>query len=317
MRIACAQALLIALCGRAPPSAASHQDAQMSTANASRRELPLALEREDCTLGEEVTAIINETIPVRRWYVSGINPTFASNQNSATSSEISLFVSSNPLFDASTRALILDPSIANMRSREVFQLKRDRLRFRSQAMGWSRHTAWYLGTRITTSFDGRLIDTKNALIWKNGEGEPIWLTLPNRSFSLARALVDNGAPLTELSPRQFEELIGELLEREGWEVRMGRGSKDDGIDVEATRNDRNLGIIRSIWQAKRYGDGSKVALSHVKELSATLESYRATKGVIVTTSKLTRGAISWVRRDQYRLSFLAGEDVRDWISRFD
>ena len=113
--------------------------------------------------------------------------------------------------------------------------------------------------------------------------------------------------------RQFEKLIAELLERENWEIQLLRGTKDGGIDVISTRTDPVLGELKAIWQAKRYGEGKKVSLAHARELSGVLEREGATKGILVTTGSFTRGAIKWVRQDEYRLSAKDGRDVREWI----
>jgi hypothetical protein len=57
------------------------------------------------------------------------------------------------------------------------------------------------------------------------------------------------------------------------------------VDLEA------LGEIRSVWQAKKYRPTSKVKLSELRELSAVREAEKATKGVMGTTSRLSRDAI--------------------------
>ena len=56
-----------------------------------------------------------------------------------------------------------------------------------------------------------------------------------------------------------------------------------------------------------------VRLSHVRELSAVRESFDATKGIIVTTSRLTREAIEWIRRDACKLSFKDNQKLIEWI----
>jgi len=122
-----------------------------------------------------------------------------------------------------------------------------------------------------------------------------------------------GRLLSELGWREFEKLIAELLQDHGWTVTLMQGTKDQGIDVIAERIDGILGDIRSIWQAKKYSMDRKVQLRHVRELSAVVEQNRATKGIIVTTSGLTRGAIEWIRRDMYRLGAKSGDYVERWV----
>jgi restriction system protein len=126
-------------------------------------------------------------------------------------------------------------------------------------------------------------------------------------------LLKSGRLLAELPWRTFEELVGQLLEAEGWTVDVTRPSKDGGIDVVAVREDETLGAIRSIWQAKRYGPSKKVRLAEVRELGSIVDIDRATKGVIVTTGRLTRGSLDWIRRDQYRLDYKDSQKLQAWV----
>lgn len=108
-------------------------------------------------------------------------------------------------------------------------------------------------------------------------------------------------------------MIGQLLESEGWAVEVTRPTKDGGIDVLAHRCDATIGSIRSLWQAKRYGPKRNVKLCEVRELGGILEIDRATKGVVVTTSHLTKDALEWIRRDKYRLDYKDAEKMEMWI----
>ena len=113
--------------------------------------------------------------------------------------------------------------------------------------------------------------------------------------------------------RDFEKLVGELLESDGWIVEVTKQTRDGGIDVVASRDDPTIGKIKSLWQAKRYGPKSKVRLHEVRELSAIREEFRATKAMVVTTNRLTRDAVEWIRRDIYRLGYKEHDDMAEWI----
>ena len=77
--------------------------------------------------------------------------------------------------------------------------------------------------------------------------------------------------------------------------------------------DSVLGKVKSVWQAKRYGISNKVKLNEVRELSAIRASEMATKGIIVTTSHLTRDAVEWIKRDIYRLNYKDKKDLENWL----
>ena len=96
---------------------------------------------------------------------------------------------------------------------------------------------------------------------------------------------------------------------------MTRPSKDGGIDLYASRVDASVGSVKTLWQAKKYGEQKKVRLSDVRELSGVLHKSGLTKGILVTTSHLTRGALEWVRQDIYRLDYKDKEQVEHWIKK--
>ena len=142
---------------------------------------------------------------------------------------------------------------------------------------------------------------------------PLWLNATPTYVLLAFELVQQGKLLSELPWRQFEQLIAQLLEGDGWQVTLTQATRDGGVDVLATKLDQALGEIRTAWQAKKYGPKNKVKLAEVRELSAVREELRASKALVVTTSHLTRDALAWVRRDIYRLGYKEHDDLLRWI----
>jgi restriction system protein len=158
------------------------------------------------------------------------------------------------------------------------------------------------------------IDPDETTLWvPNGSARPTWIDTSPSILLLAEEILAKRRTLYELSWRDFEYLIGELLEREGWSIQVTRGSKDGGIDVIAVRQDPIIGSVMTLWQAKKYSLLRKVRLSEVRELSAIRAEEKATKALMVTTSHLTRGALEWIRRDRFLLGYKEKEQVEDWI----
>lgn len=104
-----------------------------------------------------------------------------------------------------------------------------------------------------------------------------------------------------------------LFTWKGWTVEVTRATKDGGIDIISKKNDLIIGEVKAIWQAKKYVPRNHVTLRDVRELSAVRESVDATKGIIVTTSRLTKDAITWVKEDIYRLGYKEGKQIEEWI----
>jgi hypothetical protein len=133
----------------------------------------------------------------------------------------------------------------------------------------------------------------------------------NVLLTLFRKKID----LDSLSWRQLEEVIAELLKTEGYEVELGRGSKDGGADIIAHMSTPTIGCLRTIWQAKHLVGGNKVGLSIIRELADVRNEMNATKGFIVTSSFLTRGALQRVNRDEYQLGKVERPELEQWINR--
>lgn len=110
--------------------------------------------------------------------------------------------------------------------------------------------------------------------------------------------------LLSLTPREFERFTAELLEKLKYKnVSIGRGSKDGGVDVTAFI-EHPLGVERVIVQCKRQSHDHKVGEPVIKQLLADTDIHQAARGLMVTTSYLTRGAQLLVETYYYRLSSL-------------
>lgn len=121
--------------------------------------------------------------------------------------------------------------------------------------------------------------------------------------------------LDDLGWREFEKLIARMLESDGYNIELMQGSKDGGVDVVAIKDLGDVGLFKSIWQAKKHRLDRKVGLSLVRELADTRLEHGASKAIIVTTSYLTSGALDRVERDRYLLGKVDRTDLDKWIER--
>lgn len=142
------------------------------------------------------------------------------------------------------------------------------------------------------------------------------LILTSPSLELILALQRDFTKLDGVTWRAFEEIVAELLGASGWEVELQRGTKDGGADVIARKDDPQVGPILTIWQAKKLSLTRKVGLSVVKELADTRTQFGASKGVIVTSSYLTSGALERVVRDRYILGKIDRDDFWELVKNY-
>lgn len=231
-----------------------------------------------------------------------------------TDQEVTDFIRTNQLLDFDTIEFLTQPSLLGFEARLVSVRVEWFEEFRENIRNWAETETW-LGADM---LDIEMIvnpEPANSLIWRPSltGTKPSWIEKSPSALMIAADLLKHGRLLSELSWRDFEKLIAELLEQSGWEIELTHGSKDGGIDVVAIMENSDLGLIRSLWQAKKYPPSNKVQISIVRELSAIRDNQKATKGMIVTTSSLTRGALNWIKQDEYRLGYKDKNDIENWV----
>lgn len=261
--------------------------------------------------------IIEKTIDIRRGSKNSLDEDYNSEFGYPNEDEIDEFVYHNPLLELDEVEGLLDPGLlgysattVNVDSEWLNELKR-------KTKDWSENNSWLGGDEpFLVSIDK--VNPDETDLWENSSNiiTPNWAEKSPLYILLALDLLKQGKFLTELNWRDFEKLIGDLLENEGWKIQVTQPTRDGGIDVIAERNEPILGKVKSVWQAKKYGISNKVKLREVRELSAIRDSAMATKGIIITTSHLTKDAIEWIKRDVYRLGYKDKSHLETWLQKY-
>lgn len=227
--------------------------------------------------------------------------------------EVTDFIASNPLLDQETIDQLTIPGLLGFHNTGAVATEEWLTEFESKVKRWAEESRW-LSADLPWLASLTPYSATESEVWTPGSDlEPLWIRTSPSSLLVAADLLSRGRLLSDLHWREFEELIGNLLERDGWKVEVTQGTRDGGIDVIASRSDPILGPVKSIWQAKKYAPNRRVRLSEVRELAGILEREHATKALIVTTSHLSRDALAWIRRDVFRLGLKEQEDVERWV----
>lgn len=99
----------------------------------------------------------------------------------------------------------------------------------------------------------------------------------------------NNDKLGEMHWRKFEGLTAEYFDRQGYNVELGPGRNDGGIDIRVWKDGAREGEAPIILvQCKRYK--SKIDRTVIKALWADVQWEKADSGLIVTTSSIAPGA---------------------------
>lgn len=125
-------------------------------------------------------------------------------------------------------------------------------------------------------------------------------------------LARNGEEMGRIHWRNFERLTTEFFRRQGYEVDLGKGTKDGGIDVRVwTDKDSKSGPPLMLIQCKRYKD--VVGIETVKAFWSDVHFAGAEKGLIATTSSVSRDSKKLCRVRKWPMTFAEAAEIQKWV----
>ena len=121
--------------------------------------------------------------------------------------------------------------------------------------------------------------------------------------------------LYALKPRQFEELIAEILASYGWEVQLTPPMKDGGYDIFAVSKD--IAGVRTSWiiECKKYREDRKIGVDIVRGLFGVKLDLKVANAMLATTSYFTQGAEAY-KASRYDLELKDYEGILEWINEY-
>ncbi len=130
---------------------------------------------------------------------------------------------------------------------------------------------------------------------------------------LIRTLAQSPSLLKDLDPRMFERVLENVFTSMGFVTTLGPGTGDGGIDLRLTTHS-DVGPFLVLVQAKRWRE-RPVTLEYVTSLYALVDSEKANKGVLATTSRFLPGARTWARGVGHRLLLAEPDDIGRWLRK--
>jgi restriction system protein len=119
--------------------------------------------------------------------------------------------------------------------------------------------------------------------------------------------------IRELSPAFFERLVVDLIvamayggTRDSVVQKLGKIS-DEGID--GVVNEDPLGLDVVYVQSKRYAPDNPVGRERIQQFAGALAGRHAPKGVFVTTSSFTSGAVQYAQQVPQRIILIDGSEL--------
>ena len=124
-------------------------------------------------------------------------------------------------------------------------------------------------------------------------------------------LARNGEEMGRIHWRNFERLTTEFFRRQGYEVDLGKGTRDGGVDVRVwTDKDSKTGPPLMLIQCKRYRD--VVGIETVKAFWSDVHFEGAEKGLIANTSSVSRDSKKLCEVRKWPMSFAEAAEIQKW-----
>jgi restriction system protein len=132
---------------------------------------------------------------------------------------------------------------------------------------------------------------------------------------ILRGLKKKPKDIFKLEPRQFEELVADLLQDMGYEVTLTQQTRDGGKDILAVQK-TPIGNILCLVDAKRYKESAKIGVGMVRTLLGTLVTHGATKAMLATTATYSKDARKMEEKHEYQLNLADYAKVVEWVHKY-
>lgn len=123
--------------------------------------------------------------------------------------------------------------------------------------------------------------------------------------------LDDRTNLIDLTPSEFEDLITNLFNAMGYKAKSTVRRKDGGVDTIAHYRDP-VGYSKYIIQAKKWT--RPVGVAAVRDLAGALDHERASKGILVTTSRIEPAGKKFAEGKP--LTLIEGSELLDLFERY-
>jgi len=117
-----------------------------------------------------------------------------------------------------------------------------------------------------------------------------------------------------LSPRQFEEFVAELFEKDGYSVTLTPQTRDGGKDLFIAES-KLIGNFIYYIECKKYSPNYPVGVRAIRELHGAVSADKATAGIVVTSSYFSRPAKEFTEKIKNQMSLIDFSNLKKWIDK--
>ncbi|GAB5473561.1 MAG: hypothetical protein Mars2KO_16600 [Maribacter sp.] len=139
------------------------------------------------------------------------------------------------------------------------------------------------------------------------------LLIYNDTKEIITNIYNDNEILYTIDPNKFEEVIGELLYSKGFEVNISQKTRDGGYDILAITKQGGI-PFKMLVECKRYKN--TVGVGIVRSFCDVIETEKANKGILVTTSYFSKPAVERKSKKGGLLDLVNKDGIIDWIAEY-
>jgi len=106
--------------------------------------------------------------------------------------------------------------------------------------------------------------------------------------------------LSKMDPFQFEKLVADVLDRQGYKSKLTQKSRDGGVDIILDNNGKSVFV-----SVKRYNN--TVGVDKVREIHSVANYNNAAFGALITNATVSLDALTWANRCTPRVIVVEGD----------
>lgn len=160
--------------------------------------------------------------------------------------------------------------------------------------------------------------SKERIMYVSERVESYRSILVDESKRIKRIITDvykDNSKLITLGNREFEEVIAELLAKQGFKVELTQRTKDGGYDIIALLNYKQHNPLKFLVECKRYTD-KKVGIEVIRSFKHVIDKTNVNRGIIATTSYFTKGALDEQKGYPLLLDYRDKDQVIEWVKGY-
>lgn len=152
-------------------------------------------------------------------------------------------------------------------------------------------------------------------VYENKADEPQKVQIiTNIHDDLIKDLRKEPTLIHKISPIEFEELIAFLFRKRGYDVFQTPRTRDGGKDLIAKFATPTGDDCVCYVECKKYDLTNPVGVEYIRSLYGIVETDKVNLGMLVTTSRFTKGAIDFGKLHENRLKLKDYLDLKDWLN---